>query len=90
MNQLGIIVVGILTVAALCFSYAGSVPIIFCQPGAPSEGPTKDRQLCIALLGRMDVSEEAVQNDPNFVARGTKRQDIDHVFLRFGRRLLDY
>lgn len=38
-----------------------------------------------AYKGRIAASD-FIENNLPFVDRGTKRQDVDHVFLRFGRR----
>ena len=39
----------------------------------------------VAYKGRISASD-IMENNLPFVDRGTKRQDVDHVFLRFGRR----
>lgn len=73
-------------------SSASTIPVIVCPPGL-KEVPASIRHLCVALLAERDTPPEEgdIIEAPYYSAhpadtRGVKRQDVDHVFLRFGRR----
>ncbi|XP_057664360.1 myosuppressin [Diorhabda carinulata] len=78
------------TVLAILLTSVAKASIISCPPSAIQEQMNPSlRQLCFAI-------EQAVEDMPKQYAdrleeRNTnlndKRQDVDHVFLRFGRRL---
>ncbi|KAK5639387.1 hypothetical protein RI129_011879 [Pyrocoelia pectoralis] len=57
-----------------------------------SDASPKLRQLCLLASLEQFLSENPSRSnadvlDTQLYDRGTKRQDVDHVFLRFGRRL---
>ncbi|XP_017773728.1 PREDICTED: myosuppressin-like [Nicrophorus vespilloides] len=90
MNQCTVYAVAFIFVAMMAssnLSMASNLPLIYCQPSA-LDGLQK-RQLCFALLERMDAPQEVSNDvmDNQLYERGIKRQDVDHVFLRFGRRM---
>ncbi|KAF5288352.1 hypothetical protein FQA39_LY15442 [Lamprigera yunnana] len=58
----------------------------------PSDASPKMRQLCLLASLEQFLAENPSRSnveamDTQLYDRGTKRQDVDHVFLRFGRRL---
>ncbi|XP_046669257.1 myosuppressin [Homalodisca vitripennis] len=72
-----------------------------CTPGIIEEIPLRMRKLCTALSTIYELSNamESYLDDKGVVYQqmmhpensplmenGVKRQDVDHVFLRFGRR----
>ncbi|KAG5668820.1 hypothetical protein PVAND_016743 [Polypedilum vanderplanki] len=78
---------------------ASSLPPL-CEPGIVEELPTHIKKVCAALLNSnqlssaltqyirseaaaLMVNSEDLANNPGIAG---KRTDVDHVFLRFGRR----
>ncbi|KAF2885681.1 hypothetical protein ILUMI_20454 [Ignelater luminosus] len=58
----------------------------------PPDASPKMRQLCLLASLEQFLAENPPRPnadvlDTQLYDRGTKRQDVDHVFLRFGRRL---
>ncbi|XP_001601243.2 myosuppressin [Nasonia vitripennis] len=81
--------------ATLC-GEAHGMPPAQCSPGLLDEVPPRIRKVCAALstIYELGSAMENYINDKVPVLRediplpdsGVKRQDVDHVFLRFGRR----
>ncbi|KAJ8955361.1 hypothetical protein NQ318_003458 [Aromia moschata] len=79
-------------VVAILSSSTSHATVISCPPTTLQEqaNPTL-RQLCFAIEQAVD---DAVPPQPQYAGRleerntnlNSKRQDVDHVFLRFGRR----
>ncbi|XP_069698691.1 myosuppressin [Periplaneta americana] len=74
---------------------AGAVPAPQCNPSFPQEEvPLRVRKVCAALSTIYELSnameayldDKVVRDNAPLVDPGVKRQDVDHVFLRFGRR----
>ncbi|KAI9557411.1 hypothetical protein GHT06_017239 [Daphnia sinensis] len=73
---------------------AGSIPPPHCNPDVSDALPPRLRRICAALYGIAEISnaveqylDDKTMRDPMTDSdRGVKRQDVDHVFLRFGRR----
>ncbi|KAF7287728.1 myosuppressin-like [Rhynchophorus ferrugineus] len=90
-TSLVILIFGV--VCSIFFLSTGSASVISCPPNSyynPDVNP-KISQLCMAI--EQVLSESSPQND-RFLSRlvdernanlNAKRQDVDHVFLRFGR-----
>nr|BAV78815.1 myosuppressin [Plautia stali] len=67
-----------------------------CSPAVLQELPARVRNMCAALYQFSNALQQYIEENPSYqpIAReaspiyesGVKRQDIDHVFLRFGRR----
>ncbi|XP_073968143.1 neuropeptide receptor myosuppressin isoform X2 [Bombus fervidus] len=70
-----------------------------CNPGFLDDLPPRIRKVCAALSRIYELSSEMesyIDNKDNHISgfhesiplldSGVKRQDVDHVFLRFGRR----
>ncbi|XP_012536052.1 myosuppressin [Monomorium pharaonis] len=61
-----------------------------CNSGFLEELPPRLRKICIAIARISDLNDfiddrEYQENLPRY-DRNVKRQDVDHVFLRFGKR----
>ncbi|EZA55950.1 myosuppressin [Ooceraea biroi] len=64
-----------------------------CNSGFLEELPPRLRKICVAIARIWDVRDmndfvddkEYRENLPRYDS-GVKRQDVDHVFLRFGKR----
>ncbi|GJQ66804.1 hypothetical protein Trydic_g18572 [Trypoxylus dichotomus] len=80
---------GIVSIFLINSSSSTTIPMINCEPNSLSEAPAKIRQLCYYVMEQLR-SEQPQDNgemiDSKLYERGIKRQDVDHVFLRFGRR----
>nr|CAH0100878.1 unnamed protein product [Daphnia galeata] len=90
----------LVVVGAPSFAEAGSIPPPHCNPDVSDALPPRLRRICAALYGIAEISNAveqylddkirsriAAMRDPMTDSdRGVKRQDVDHVFLRFGRR----
>ncbi|XP_012269698.1 myosuppressin [Athalia rosae] len=88
------------TTIALIFGQVAALPPAQCSPGLLDEVPPRIRKVCAALstiyeLGsamETYLDEKAYNSGPVIHGNiplpdsGVKRQDVDHVFLRFGRR----
>ncbi|XP_043281550.1 myosuppressin [Venturia canescens] len=87
---LSIIVIATMTERAM------GMPPAQCNPGLLDEVPPRIRKVCMALstiyeLGSamenyIDDKVPVIQQNMPLPDSGVKRQDVDHVFLRFGRR----
>ncbi|XP_055377971.1 dromyosuppressin [Condylostylus longicornis] len=76
-------------------SYQATTPTL-CEPGVLEEMPQHIKKVCIALENSNQLSNalnayiknEALmlKSDDLLTANNGKRTDVDHVFLRFGRR----
>ncbi|XP_015114200.1 myosuppressin [Diachasma alloeum] len=72
------------------------MPPAQCSPGLLDEVPPRIRKVCVALstiyeLGSamenyIDDKVPVIHENIPLPDSGVKRQDVDHVFLRFGRR----
>ncbi|XP_033213486.1 myosuppressin [Belonocnema kinseyi] len=84
------------TVVAVFSGQAFGMPPAQCSPGLLDEVPPRIRKVCAALstLYELGTAMENYIDDKVSVLHesiplpdsGVKRQDVDHVFLRFGRR----
>ncbi|XP_020286321.1 myosuppressin [Pseudomyrmex gracilis] len=92
-----VILVSVTTVAILSGETFAALPTQ-CNSGFLEELPPRIRKVCVALariwrereMNEFVEDGEYVQNTfrenlPRFDS-GVKRQDVDHVFLRFGKR----
>nr|UES72881.1 myosuppressin [Carausius morosus] len=91
-----VMLVWVLVAAA---SLAAALPPPQCNPSLLDEVPPRFRKICAALstIHELSSAMEAYlvddrsglqfgrENTP-LLDSGVKRQDVDHVFLRFGRR----
>ncbi|RZF32655.1 hypothetical protein LSTR_LSTR004083 [Laodelphax striatellus] len=70
-----------------------------CTPGIVEEIPLRMRKVCAALSTIYELSNamenylddkgaayQMMRDNSPLMENGVKRQDVDHVFLRFGRR----
>lgn len=65
-----------------------------CSSEAAESLPPRLRRICAALYGIAEISEaveqyvddKTIHNAMPLIDSGVKRQDVDHVFLRFGKR----
>ncbi|XP_063241330.1 myosuppressin [Bacillus rossius redtenbacheri] len=85
--------------AAAASALATALPPPQCSPGLLEEVPPRLRKICAALSTIHELSSAMEtyllddrsglpfgrENSP-LLDSGVKRQDVDHVFLRFGRR----
>ncbi|XP_039289535.1 myosuppressin isoform X2 [Nilaparvata lugens] len=91
-------VVTVLLVALLSPPVSG-VPPPQCTPGIVEEIPLRMRKVCAALSTIYELSNametylddkgaayQMMRDNSPLMENGVKRQDVDHVFLRFGRR----
>lgn len=86
------ILVSVTTMAALSGDALATLPAQ-CNPGYLDELPPRLRKVCVAIARLWDVRDmndfvddrEYRENLPRYDS-GVKRQDVDHVFLRFGKR----
>ncbi|KAI4477747.1 hypothetical protein M0804_012575 [Polistes exclamans] len=93
MNSMLTIVVSLATVSIL-FGEIFAMPPAQCSPGLLDEVPPRVRKICAALStiyqlsSAMEsyVNDKVLQENNPLPGSGVKRQDVDHVFLRFGRR----
>ncbi|XP_050071612.1 dromyosuppressin isoform X3 [Anopheles maculipalpis] len=86
----------VLLLAIVCGLVAGSAMPPLCENRLIDELPPKFRKVCAALENSNQFAEalnayirkEAAGNDDDMLVPGQngKRTDVDHVFLRFGRR----
>ncbi|KAL3290349.1 hypothetical protein HHI36_023692 [Cryptolaemus montrouzieri] len=79
---IAIIFLGVLS--AFMISTA-SASVISCPPSNLQETSPYLRQLCYAI--EQAISENAPPQEQYNLGGNAKRQDVDHVFLRFGRRM---
>uniref|UniRef100_A0A8D8XAQ1 Myosuppressin n=1 Tax=Cacopsylla melanoneura TaxID=428564 RepID=A0A8D8XAQ1_9HEMI len=77
-----------------------AMPPLQCTPGFVDQIPFKIRKICVALSTIYELSnamesyiddngsmDQFVNPENNqLMENGVKRQDLDHVFLRFGKR----
>ncbi|XP_046752309.1 myosuppressin [Diprion similis] len=96
----GILALVCLTSVVLMSGEAAALPPAQCSPGFLDEVPPRIRKVCAALstiyeLGsamETYLDEKTYNSGPVIHGNvplpdsGVKRQDVDHVFLRFGRR----
>ncbi|XP_063981622.1 myosuppressin [Diachasmimorpha longicaudata] len=78
------------------FPQVYGMPPAQCSPGLLDEVPPRIRKVCVALstiyeLGSamenyIDDKVPVIHENIPLPDSGVKRQDVDHVFLRFGRR----
>lgn len=86
---------------ALAFVSSSQAAVVMppphCNPEVADGFSPKLRRICAALYGMAEISNAVEQYLDEKTAmsmplidgndqRGVKRQDVDHVFLRFGRR----
>ncbi|KAK0080664.1 hypothetical protein PV326_008036 [Microctonus aethiopoides] len=70
------------------------MPPAQCNPNMLNEVPPRIRKVCVALSTIYELGtamenyiDDKVMRDNSPLQEGiVKRQDVDHVFLRFGRR----
>lgn len=96
-SQIVATVILALIIFATVGSKAASTPPI-CEPGVLEEMPQHIRKVCIALENSNKLSNALntyIQNEASALVykaedlmapQTGKRTDVDHVFLRFGRR----
>ncbi|XP_012223390.1 myosuppressin [Linepithema humile] len=92
MSSTLVILVSVTTVAILSGEASAALPTQ-CNTGFLEELPPRLRKLCFAIARLWDARDvndfvddsEYRENLPRY-ASGVKRQDVDHVFLRFGKR----
>ncbi|TDG52216.1 hypothetical protein AWZ03_001497 [Drosophila navojoa] len=81
---------------AVC-AHSAATPTPLCQPGILDEMPQHIKKVCAALENsdqlnsvlRSYINSEAsalVANSEDLLKNYNKRTDVDHVFLRFGKR----
>ncbi|XP_035724643.1 myosuppressin-like isoform X2 [Vespa mandarinia] len=93
MNSMIKIVVSVAALSIL-FGEIFAMPLAQCSPGLLDEVPPKVRKICAALStiyqiqSAMEsyVGDKVLEENNPLPGSGVKRQDVDHVFLRFGRR----
>uniref|UniRef100_A0A182K2G8 Myosuppressin n=1 Tax=Anopheles christyi TaxID=43041 RepID=A0A182K2G8_9DIPT len=84
----------VLLLAIVCCLVAGSAMPPLCENRLIEELPPKFRKVCAALENSNQFAEalnayirkEAADDDMLVPGQTGKRTDVDHVFLRFGRR----
>ncbi|XP_035896715.1 dromyosuppressin isoform X4 [Anopheles stephensi] len=84
----------VLLLAIVCSLVAGSAMPPLCENRLIEELPPKFRKVCAALENSNQFAEalnayirkEAADDDMLVPGQNGKRTDVDHVFLRFGRR----
>lgn len=96
MTVAAVVVLAVVLVAPVPTAEAASVPPAHCNPEIADALPPRLRRICAALYGIAEISSAVEQylDDKTMrdsmpmldSDRGVKRQDVDHVFLRFGRR----
>ncbi|XP_018327031.1 myosuppressin [Agrilus planipennis] len=81
------------TVFMVLFSLTLSMPPLQNADICSADAPPRLKKLCL-LATLKEYFEEPIEPvvkgeimDTELYSRGAKRQDVDHVFLRFGRRL---
>ncbi|XP_011869818.1 PREDICTED: myosuppressin [Vollenhovia emeryi] len=92
MSSTLMILVSVTTMAVLSGEALATLPAQ-CNPGYLDELPPRLRKICVAIARIWDVRDmndfiddrEYRENLPRYDS-GVKRQDVDHVFLRFGKR----
>ncbi|XP_011685875.1 PREDICTED: myosuppressin [Wasmannia auropunctata] len=92
MSSTLMILVSVTTMAALSGDALATLPAQ-CNSGYLDELPPRVRKICVAIARLWDVRDmndfvddrEYRENLPRYDS-GVKRQDVDHVFLRFGKR----
>jgi len=65
-----------------------------CRSEAAESLPPRLRRICAALYGIAEISQaveqylddKTMRDSMPLIDSGVKRQDVDHVFLRFGKR----
>ncbi|XP_037070660.1 myosuppressin-like [Pollicipes pollicipes] len=74
---------------------ARSVTNIGCRPEHLEYVPTRTKKLCTKILALREVQRamegylgDEMRGELGLSDNGAKRQDVDHVFLRFGRAYL--
>nr|AZK31348.1 neuropeptide precursor [Nezara viridula] len=82
--------------AGLIATGALAAPGPDCSPAVLQELPVRVRNMCAALYQFSNALQQYIEENPSYqpIGRdaspiydsGVKRQDLDHVFLRFGRR----
>ncbi|KAL2712788.1 myosuppressin isoform X1 [Vespula squamosa] len=95
MNSMIKIVVSLVALSIL-FGEICAMPPAQCSPGFLDEVPPKVQKICAALStiyqiqsameSYVDDKVSVLQENNPLPGSGVKRQDVDHVFLRFGRR----
>ncbi|KAJ9596890.1 hypothetical protein L9F63_012146 [Diploptera punctata] len=95
MKHLCIVLIGVLTVLLACAPRrAAAVPPPQCSSNMLEDISPRFRKICAALSSIYDLSsameayleDKVVRENTPLMDNGVKRQDVDHVFLRFGRR----
>lgn len=76
----------------LLTSPAHSAAVEGCRPEFFDQMPLRTQRICTKILALREVQqamedylEDELQGQMGFSDNGAKRQDMDHVFLRFGR-----
>ncbi|EDW15607.1 dromyosuppressin [Drosophila mojavensis] len=78
-------------------AHSAATPAPLCQPGIVDEMPQHIKKVCLALENsdqlntvlKSYINSEAsalVANSEDLLKNYNKRTDVDHVFLRFGKR----
>ncbi|RZC41813.1 hypothetical protein BDFB_000646, partial [Asbolus verrucosus] len=90
MQQYTLVAVVLGAIAVILTSSSTSASVISCPPNNPQEASPYLRQLCYTIeqvISENVIPEEQYRRlDERNVNANAKRQDVDHVFLRFGRR----
>ncbi|XP_076750998.1 neuropeptide receptor myosuppressin [Xylocopa sonorina] len=92
------ILFSIMTMAVFCNNVLAALPTQ-CNPGFLDDLPPRIRKVCAALSRIYELGSEMesyIDDKENHITgfhesfplldNGIKRQDVDHIFLRFGRR----
>ncbi|XP_033334747.1 neuropeptide receptor myosuppressin [Megalopta genalis] len=98
MGSTVVILVSMTTMAIFCNNVLAALPTQ-CNPGFLDDLPPRIRKVCAALSRIYELGSEMesyIDDKENHITgfhesiplldSGVKRQDVDHVFLRFGRR----
>ncbi|PSN49145.1 Myosuppressin [Blattella germanica] len=95
MKYVSVVLISVLAVLLACMPHmASAVPPPQCSPNILDDVPPRVRKVCAALSTIYELSnameayldDKVVRENTPLVDTGVKRQDVDHVFLRFGRR----
>ncbi|XP_015609419.1 myosuppressin [Cephus cinctus] len=94
-NTAMLVIVSLTTLAVLSGQALAMLPVQ-CNPGLLDDVPPRIRKVCAALstIYELGTAMESYIDDKVPVLHeniplpdsGVKRQDVDHIFLRFGRR----
>ncbi|XP_053981321.1 myosuppressin [Hylaeus anthracinus] len=93
-----VILISLTTISMFCDNISSALPSQ-CNPGYLDDLPPRIRKVCAALSRIYELGSEMesyIDEKDNHITgfhesiplldSGVKRQDVDHVFLRFGKR----